>query len=100
MADPGIDELKELMRQNIALAQDTNRVLHSMRTTSRLKSLFWVVIFLVSTGASVYAYYYFLGPRVEQIKKIYQTDIAPLQGASSDILNFFKGGSATNTKTQ
>ncbi len=100
MADPELEQLKELVRQNIALTQDTNRIVRSMRTAGRLKSLFWLLVFLVSTGASVYAYYFFLGPRIEQIKNIYQTDIAPLQGASGNVINFFKGQNASSTRAQ
>jgi hypothetical protein len=100
MADPDIDQLKELVRQNIALAQDTNRILRSMRTSSRLKSLFWIIVFLASTGASVYAYYIFLEPRIEQIKNLYETTVVPLQGAGSNISHFFNSGNSSATTTR
>lgn len=101
MADSEIEQLKELVRQNIALSQDTNRVVHGLRRTSRLKSIFWLLIFCLSVGSSLYTYFYFIEPRINQIKTIYQKDVAPLQNASGGILDFFKNfGSSTSTKPQ
>ena len=95
--DPQIEELKQLMRQNIALAQETNKMLRSMRNAGRIKSLMWWVVVVLSIGVSVWSYYAFVEPRVQQIENIYQTNIAPLQGASGNILNFFKNFSASSS---
>jgi hypothetical protein len=98
MADQEIDELKELVRQNIKLTQDTNRVVHRMQRASRLKSLFWFIVLCLSIGTSVYTYFYFFQPRIEQIKTIYQKDIAPLQSASGNFIDFIKNfGNASST---
>lgn len=97
MADPEIEELKELVRQNIKLTQDTNRLVHAMRRSVRLKSLLWAVFVIASIGLSVWGYYTYVEPRVEQVKNIYQTNIAPLEGAQNSILGFLKnwGGAST-----
>jgi len=101
MADPEMEQLKELIRQNIALAQDTNRILKGMRNASRIKSLFWWILVLASIGVSVWSYYAFIEPRIQQIENIYQTNKAPLQGTSSNILSFLKNFNAsTSTPTQ
>ncbi len=98
MADQEIDELKELVRQNIKLTQDTNRVVRDMRRASRLKSLFWFLIFCLSIGSSVYTYFYFIEPRINQIKAVYQKDVMPLQSASGNFLDFLKNfGNASST---
>jgi len=99
MADPEIEQLKALVRQNIALSQENSRMLHGMRRTARLKSLFWFLIFCLSIGSSIYTYYYFIEPRVNQIKEVYQKDISPLQGASSAIAGFIKSLGTTTPQT-
>ena len=70
--DSQIEELKELMRQNIALAQDTNRTLHKIRrgaVWSRLLSIAWWLIIL---GTSAAAYYYYFQPHLVELIHLYQ----------------------------
>ena len=100
MEDPQIAELKELVRQNIAISTETNKILHHMRTGARVKSFFWLLVFAASIASSIYSYYYFIAPRINQIKNIYETNVAPLQGAGSAISDFMKkfGGTATTTQ--
>ena len=95
MADPEIEQLKELVRQNIALTQENARILRGMRNASRFKSFMWWLVVLISIGVSVWSYYTFVEPRVQQIQNIYQTNIGPLQGAYDFIKNF-----GTSTKPQ
>jgi hypothetical protein len=98
--DPQIEELKELVRQNIALTTETNKILRGMRNTGRIKSVFWLLIFLASIAASVYSYYFFVAPRITEIKNIYETNILPLQNAGSGILNFLQNSSAPGSEAQ
>lgn len=98
--DTEIEQLKELVRQNIALSRDTNRIVHDMRRASRLKSLFWFLIFCLSIGSSIYTYFYFIEPRINQIKAVYQKDISPLQGLLQNAQNFFKSPAASSTNTR
>jgi hypothetical protein len=97
MEDPQIEELKELVRQNIKLTQDTNNIVHKMRAASRLKSLFWFLILCLSIGSSIYTYFYFVEPRINQIKKVYETNIGPLQETTNNISNFLKNFQGTTT---
>ncbi len=90
MDDPQIAELKELIRQNIAVATETNRIVHGMRNGARLKSFFWLAVIAVSLGSSVYSYFYFIQPRLNEIKNFYQTTVVPLQGAGSSINDLLK----------
>jgi hypothetical protein len=100
MADPDIEQLKELVRQNIALTQETNRMVRGMRNAGRLKSFAWWLFVVASIGVSVWSYFTFIAPRIEQIKNIYETNIAPLQGAQNSILGFLKNfNPATTTQT-
>jgi len=100
MDDPQIAELKELMRQNIALSTETNKIVHGMRNGGRIKSLFWLIVFVASILASVYSYYYFVAPRIEQVINIYETNVLPLQSGLGGIMNFiqnFNQNPATTT---
>ena len=95
--DPQIEELKELVRQNITLSQETNNIVHGMRTAARWSRLFrllWVIAILV---ASVAAYLYF-APYLNQIIDLYsqaQAALEQLRGfggqASSAVQNFTTG---------
>jgi hypothetical protein len=68
--DPQIEELKELVRRNIALAEDTNRILHGMRNASRWSTAFRAVWWLVIAGVTIAAYSY-LWPYISQILSLY-----------------------------
>ena len=79
--DPEVDELKELVRTNIKLSQDTNRLLHGMRRAAwwgRVFRLLWWVAILGLSGA---LYFYFFAPYVEKIVQFYS-------GAQNILENF------------
>lgn len=67
-----IEELKELVRQNTALAKETHAMVKSMRNASRwarlLKLLWIVLIAAISFGAYIY-----LQPYLENIMQLYTT---------------------------
>jgi hypothetical protein len=91
--DPQIDELKELVRRSIALAEDTNRTLHKMRRGAiwgRVFSLlFWIIVIVVPTVA---AYYYF-APYINSIHQLYdsiQSGVAKTASTTSAVGGFFK----------
>lgn len=68
--DPQIEELKELVRENIAIAKDNNKMLHGLRRgawMSRLMRVLWIVLIV---GASLYSYVYFQ-PYIDQILGLY-----------------------------
>lgn len=82
--NPEIEELKELVRQNIALTQDNNKLLHSIRRGewfSRTMRMLWILLLV---GASVYSYFY-LQPYLAQITEFYSN----LQGLQQQASGFF-----------
>jgi len=90
--DSQVEELKELLRQNIALAQDTNRTLHKMRRGAiwgRLMTLtMWLIFFVLPL---VFSYYYFQ-PQITKIEQLYsqlQQDNKQAQTYQSQISSFF-----------
>ena len=70
--DPEINELKELVRQNIALSQETNKIVHKMRNAVRWSGVFkllWIgALVAFSFGAYVY-----LAPYLGQLTAFYQS---------------------------
>ncbi len=90
MADQEIAELKELVRQNIALSQETNKMLHHMRASERMRSLMWWLFVLISVGLSVWSYFTFVAPRIEQIMGFYNQNAGQAQSIWENVGNFFK----------
>ena len=89
--DPQIEQLKELVRQNIALTQETHDMVRSIRrsgyTNMVFKVLWWVVIF----GGSWVAYYLYVQPYVDQLLQLYthmQAGGAQAQGIGTAAANF------------
>ena len=91
--DPQIQELRKLVVENLQIAEDTRRVVHSMRRSQRVGRFFtlvWWFLVLVASGA---AYYYYLQPYVAQIERLYenmQTNTQQAQQYQTQISNFLK----------
>ncbi len=88
-----IEELKELMRQNIALAQENSQILHGMRRSAWLGHavrLLWIVAILV---ASYYSYLYLM-PYLGKIESFYG-NLQSLQQKASMVISSFSPASTT-----
>ncbi len=88
-----IDELKELVRRNIALTQDTNKMVHAMRRSARWGSIihwgWWIIITLISA----YLYFSVVQPYVDRVSRAYeqtQAGIHQAQDWQTNMSNFFK----------
>ena len=69
--DPEIEELKELVRHQSTIIQDTNRVVHKLWRNiwwGRVYTLLWWAVVL-GIGGTVYLYY--LAPYVESLREFY-----------------------------
>mgnify|MGYP003394154723 CR=1 FL=1 len=66
------DELKSLLKRNLELAEENNRMLHSMRRMAIwggfFKLLWWILILIVPA----IIYYIYLAPYVGQITDTYK----------------------------
>ncbi len=66
-----VSELKELVRRNIALTQETNEIVHGMRRSARWASIlhwgWWLFVLLVSG----YTYFTYVQPYVDRIEDAY-----------------------------
>ncbi len=83
--DPEIEELKELIRRNIALSEETNKRVAGMQRAARLSRflgfLWWGAILVISA----YTYYYYVMPQVERILELYGS----AQGFEDQFAEFF-----------
>lgn len=68
-------ELKRLLEENVALAQDTNRILHRMQRAARWGRMFRVFYWTLLIGSMLGIYYYFR-PFFETIMEQYRAAAA------------------------
>lgn len=92
--DTDIAELKELVRRNTLLAQDTNKMVHQIRRSGRWGTLFSIIWWALILGASAYSYYVYVQPYVDQIVKVYGST----QNAERQLQNFFGQYFGTTTR--
>lgn len=87
--DQEIEELKELVRHNTKITEETNKMLHKMQRQARwsmvLRTVWWLTILGV-TGA---VYYYLLWPYIEQIQEMYRAIGAGGTETQDFFSNFF-----------
>lgn len=93
--DPELEEIKRMLQKNVALAEDTNHIVHKLRRNiwwGRLWTIVWWVAILAVSGA---AYYVYLQPYVDQLSQAYGN----VQGWQVQVQDFFAkfGQSGTTT---
>ncbi|HVV14993.1 MAG TPA: hypothetical protein VHD55_01150 [Candidatus Paceibacterota bacterium] len=91
--NPEIEELKQLVRQSIALSQENNNLLRSMRRSTWVSygmRFLWIALIIAS---SVYAYWY-VQPYITQILDAYGS-FQNLQDKAADIFSKFDNGTTT-----
>ncbi len=87
------DEIKSMLKKNLALTKDNNRLLRKIRRNAVIGGIFKLVWFAVIIGLPVVLYYYVLQPYISQVTDTY----AQIGGGIEDIKNtpiidFFLGG--------
>lgn len=77
-------ESKKLLEETLALTQENNNMLHSMRRSQRIGNimsfLYWVLIIGSAVGA-----YYFIQPYVDQAMNLYNGAKSNLDSVNSVI---------------
>ena len=66
-----IAELRNLVKKNLALTEETNRMVHKMRRAAMWGRLFQIIWWVVVVAVSGAAYYYYLQPYVTEITHFY-----------------------------
>ena len=79
-------EERELLNKSVSLAEDNNKILHSMRRSQRLSSIMRAVYWILILGSAVGAYY-FIQPYIDQLTEVYSGAKADLNNVSNVIKN-------------
>ena len=85
-----IEELKQLVRQSIALSEENNKLLHGMRRSAWVSRGFRILWIVAIIAVSFYSYLY-IQPYLNQILDFYG-NLQSLQGKAS---SFFGNGTTT-----
>ena len=64
-------ETEELLRRTLALAEENNSILRSMRSQARFARYFYILKLLFFVALAYGAYYYAM-PYLDELKKVYQ----------------------------
>ena len=95
-----IEELRELIEKNIALSEETNKMMRQMRRSARLGRLFQMVWWLLVVGVSAVSYYYYVQPYVAQIERIYTSGQQQSQNLQQQVGSFLKYITPGSTTTK
>ena len=90
------DEIKILLRKNLEIARENNRLLRKIRRSNLYGNIARIIWWAVILGLPVLLYYYFLQPQVQQLTEIYSGVGQEIQGFRDlfDSLPFTGGGDA------
>ena len=91
--DPEIEELKDIVKRQGQVIDETNRIVHGMRRSQRLRMLWSVVWWLAIFGVSAGAYYYYLQPYIQTLEQYYanfQQSSHNAQNFETQLQNWFK----------
>ena len=88
-----IDELKELVRQAVALGEENNNLLRKMRRAEKWSSFFRFIYWIIIIGLSVGAFY-FIQPYAAALESLWQRS-----GLSGSISNAGSSSSSASTTT-
>lgn len=64
-------DVEELLRVNIRLTQENNKLLKKMRRDARFSFWMRILFFLVISGSAYYAYHFYLEDYLNQIIEMY-----------------------------
>lgn len=92
--DYDIQELKELVKRQAQLNADTNRVVHSLRRSQRVHTFMSILWWALVLGVSLYTYFNYVQPYVEQIVGIYGS----AQDFQGQVQSFFGQYFGTSTR--
>ena len=74
-------EERELLEKNVALAEDNNKILHSIRRSMRLARIMTYIYWILIIGFAIWSYY-LIQPYLDQAIKLY--------GNANSVLKTFK----------
>src|SRR5579872_6355624 len=92
--DPEIEEIKEMARKTLALAEDTHRMVRAMRRSARLEMVFRLVYWLAIVAVLGASYYFYVAPYVSNLEYLYnrfEQGINQNQASNQQTQQFIQG---------
>jgi hypothetical protein len=77
------EQAKELLKENLELARDNNRMLRKLRRGAMLSTLFSFVYWALLIGLPVYLYYSYIRPYATDVAETYESIKESAQEAGS-----------------
>jgi len=65
-------DVDDLLRENLRLSQENNRLLRKIRRAGQLQTWGTVLFYIVIVGVPVFVYRYYLADYVTEVKSLYQ----------------------------
>lgn len=84
-------DVEELVRANLALTKENNRLLKKMRRDAIIGRIFKLLLILILIGAPIFIYYYYLQSYVQQLNQTYielQGDVEDLRELKDGLPSF------------
>ncbi len=82
-------EERRLLERSVSLAEDNNKILHSMKRSQRYASIMRAIYWILIIG-SAYGAYYFIQPYFDKIISMYNGAQVDLSNVSKVIQSFKK----------
>lgn len=80
------EELRDLIKKNIAITEETHRIVRGMRSSQRWGRFFAIVWWLAILAVSGATYYYYVQPYVDTVVRAYGST----QNFETQVQDFFK----------
>ena len=81
------EDAKVLLRRNLELARENNKLLKKIRRNSMIANIMRLVWWSVIIGVPVFIYYYVLQPYIAEVGEAYRGVADGVSGAEQTLLN-------------
>jgi uncharacterized membrane protein (DUF485 family) len=82
MAD---EEIRDLLRKNLEINKENNRLLRKMRRSAIISTIIWIIWYGILIGGPVFIYYYLLQPYIGVLMETYGNGVENIQDFGNQI---------------
>ncbi len=87
--DSGHEEIKKLLVENQRLLLENNQMLHKMRKTAIVGTIFRVIWFFFILGLPIYLYFSYIKPNMGNLMERY-SELEQMTGEASSLKEWFE----------
>lgn len=93
------EEIKRLLKENLALSRENHQILTGMRRSARISRVVSIFYWILILGVPIWLYFSYVKPYVEEMQTTYRDAQARIEGLPDmpdfgAFLPFLEGGSA------